>query len=362
MARGRLISKSLGSSRKFHSVIHVGGKLGEFCQVLFPLIVANTDDFGRMAGDAFTIKNVVLPSSRRSEQEFERALGVMHDVQLIARYVVEGAIYLQVIKFDEHQPGLTKRTKSKFPEIPADSGIAGNLPLNLTEFKRRESNGREENPEPARRADGLFDLFWAAYPKKKSKDDARRAWHKRRPDDALLAVMLRAIERQQHSPDWQREGGRFVPHPATWLNDGRWMDEVQVDVPAGEVLGPKLIAANGSSVGHRARARTPTAESNRPIFIGQRLVVLEWMFSKLQRTLGSYADAMQWDLWFQEADRRAMAEPVVVTEWGPWLQSEVLIYARQQGWAVAEPQASGKPTLSARMASVLASIAAAEGR
>jgi hypothetical protein len=230
MARGRLISKSLGSSRRFHTLLIAGGKIGEFCQVLFPLIVANTDDFGRMAGDAFTVKNVVLPSSPRSEQDFERALVVIHNVGLVVRYEVDGAIYIQVNKFDEHQPGLTKRTKSKFPEIPESHGSPVNLPLNLTESKGTEQKGIERNPEPALRAVTGFDTFWAAYPKKKAKPDALKAWNKLHPDAALLAVMLRALDHQKHSPDWQKESGRYVPHPATWLNAGRWTDEdVELD-------------------------------------------------------------------------------------------------------------------------------------
>lgn len=118
MARGRMISKSLGSSRRFHSLIAAGGKLGEFCQVLFPLLVANTDDYGRMAGDAFTVKNVVLPSSRRTEREFDRALDVLADVDLIDRYAVDGAVYLQIVRFDEHQINLHKRNSSKIPDNP----------------------------------------------------------------------------------------------------------------------------------------------------------------------------------------------------------------------------------------------------
>jgi hypothetical protein len=70
-----------------------------------------------------------------------------------------------------------------------------------------------------------FNAFWSAYPKKKAKDDAQRAWDKRRPNDELLAVMLRALERQKHSPDWQKESGRYIPFPATWLNQARWTDE-----------------------------------------------------------------------------------------------------------------------------------------
>ena len=231
MARGRLISKSLGSSRKFHALLGAGGKLGEFCQVLYPLLVANTDDFGRMPGDAFTVKHVVLPSSRRSEAEFETALDVLADVLLIDRYVVEDAIYLQVIKFDAHQVNLHKRTDSKFPE---PSGSSRKYRANLRELNLIQSNPEpkrtqnpEGNPEPSLRAESLFDRFWAAYPKKKAKDDARQAWTKRRPDEALLTLMLRAIEQQSSSDDWRKERGRYVPFPATWLNRGQWTDSAE---------------------------------------------------------------------------------------------------------------------------------------
>jgi hypothetical protein len=238
MARGRLISKSLGSSRRFHALLGAGGKLGEFCQVLFPLLVANTDDFGRMPADAFTVKNVVLPSSPRPERDFDKALDVIADVGLIARYDVDGSIYLQVHQFDLHQPNLHKRTASRFPDGP---GTSGNFRRNLTEFNLTESK-RTQNPEPcprARTADSLFASFWKAFPKKKAKEDAQRAWDKRRPNDELLAVMLRALERQKQSPDWQKESGRYIPLPATWLNGARWTDEVEVD--PGEIAPAPLL-------------------------------------------------------------------------------------------------------------------------
>jgi len=226
MARGRLISKSLGSSRKFHEVLTVGGKVGEFCQVLFPLIVANTDDFGRMAGDAFTVKNVVLPSSRRPEADFDRALNALHTVGLITRYRgPDDEIYLSVNKFDQHQPNLHKRLRSHFPEPPGDSGRFPEVP---SEFKGTEQNPElkgTQNRAPHDSAPAsAFDQFWAVYPKKKAKDDARKAWAKRQPSAELVAVILAAIERQKQHPDWLKEGGRYIPFPATWLNRGQWTD------------------------------------------------------------------------------------------------------------------------------------------
>ncbi len=192
------------------------------------LLVANTDEFGRLPGDAFTVKNLVLPSSSRPEADFDRALGVLQTVSLIDRYTVNGAIYLQVQHFDEHQVNLHKRTHSQFPESP---GISGKVPLNLIQSNLRESNSRESNSSAsgARVPDG-FEQFWAAYPKKRAKTDARKAWEKHRPDGGLVQTILAAIASQRLSPDWLKERGRYIPFPATWLNRGQWTDAVEEPV------------------------------------------------------------------------------------------------------------------------------------
>jgi hypothetical protein len=98
-----MISKSLGSSRKYHALLAAAGPLGEFCQVLFPLLVANSDDFGRFSGDAFTVKHAVLPTSPRPEAEFEQALAALAQVQLIQVYQVQARRYLQIADFQQHQ-------------------------------------------------------------------------------------------------------------------------------------------------------------------------------------------------------------------------------------------------------------------
>lgn len=69
-----------------------------------------------------------------------------------------------------------------------------------------------------------FDLFWEAYPKKVGKEAARAAF--RRVKGVSMETMLAALDRQRLTEQWQRENGRFIPHPATWLNQGRWADEL----------------------------------------------------------------------------------------------------------------------------------------
>jgi uncharacterized protein YdaU (DUF1376 family) len=69
-----------------------------------------------------------------------------------------------------------------------------------------------------------FEEFWQAYPHKVGKGGAWRVWRRirdRPPNPELLA----ALERQKGSTQWRRDHGRYIPHPATWLNQRRWEDE-----------------------------------------------------------------------------------------------------------------------------------------
>lgn len=68
-----------------------------------------------------------------------------------------------------------------------------------------------------------FDLFWSAYPKKKSKGAARKAWAKLKIGGTLFAQIMTALDAQRTWPEWTDIA--FVPHPATWLNGERWLDE-----------------------------------------------------------------------------------------------------------------------------------------
>ena len=70
-----------------------------------------------------------------------------------------------------------------------------------------------------------FELFWKEYPRKQAKKNALKAWLKIAPDEELTERIISAIKTQRLWPDWQKEGGRFIPLAATWLNGSRWEDE-----------------------------------------------------------------------------------------------------------------------------------------
>ncbi len=76
-----------------------------------------------------------------------------------------------------------------------------------------------------------FDKFWAAYPKKVAKADARKAWAQTKDIRPELTNLLSAVKAACKTEAWMKDGGKYIPHPATWLRGERWEDELEVSLP-----------------------------------------------------------------------------------------------------------------------------------
>lgn len=77
-----------------------------------------------------------------------------------------------------------------------------------------------------------FDTFWERYPRKVSKQQARKAWQALSAGERSLAYAV--IE--DHVALWWREGRGLstVPHASTWLNQQRFHDELRYVAPRDE--------------------------------------------------------------------------------------------------------------------------------
>lgn len=89
---------------------------------------------------------------------------------------------------------------------------------------------REKKPRASRVlviAEG-FDAFWDAYPRHAKRAEAEKAWTKLSPDVFTRNAILSALQWQRRLPDWTKDGGQFIPYPASYLNGRRWEDEPPV--------------------------------------------------------------------------------------------------------------------------------------
>lgn len=70
-----------------------------------------------------------------------------------------------------------------------------------------------------------FTIFWANYPRRVAKKEARKAWAQLKPDTALFDRIIEALQWQCESEQWTKDGGKWIPHAASWLRGERWEDE-----------------------------------------------------------------------------------------------------------------------------------------
>lgn len=116
-----------------------------------------------------------------------------------------------------------KKRYTKSTTVYGGSERTRSLPSEEEEEEETESKSEaKSNPNTSRAS--AFDAFWKAYPKKTGKEAARKSFARAKAD---IGTMLSALEVQKQSEQWTKNNGQFIPNPTTWLNQGRWEDEVQ---------------------------------------------------------------------------------------------------------------------------------------
>jgi hypothetical protein len=193
-------------------------------EVFYRRVMSVVDDFGRYYADHGLLRAACYPRqlNKVSDSDIGKWLTACVNAALVRVYPAsDGESYLQLIDFRQQ----ARAKESKFPAPPSTCAADAMQVI---------SGGRADAPvfvfgdvsaTPAESAEDLFAEFWEAYPKKKSKDDALKAFSKRKPTRDLLEQMLSAIRRQVSSEAWTKDKGQYIPYPASWLNDGAWKDE-----------------------------------------------------------------------------------------------------------------------------------------
>lgn len=127
------------------------------------------------------------------------------------------ADYFKRVAYLNTKPDWQPLIKSGFCEVlQADASTMQADARPETEQRRDRAEERQSN------SSGDFECFWRAYPKKRNKGNAEKAWKKLNPP---LAKILDALEWQRQQQSWTKDGGQFVPYPASYLNAKGWEDE-----------------------------------------------------------------------------------------------------------------------------------------
>lgn len=131
--------------------------------------------------------------------------------------------------FVREEPARDDQPSTLSPET-GKQGFGGSGSITRTDLPRTDNN-----PQAPKGA-GIegFAEFWKTYPKKVGKDAAEKAWNRKVKTPETIKAILEAVKTQAQSDAWKKEGGQFVPNPATWLNAGRWKDEMPGECSAAQ--------------------------------------------------------------------------------------------------------------------------------
>lgn len=208
-------------------------ELDPLARILFEGLWCLADREGRLEDRPKRIKSDILPYD---DCDVDGFLWDLHNKNFIIRYEVQGSKYIQIVTFKKHQNPHCKEAPSEIPApdlhhastvqepdknrtSPADSLNLDPDSLNLDPLPPNPPQGEPEKKQTP------FDIFWEAYPKKRSKGDAEKAWKKIKPNEQLLTAILSKLEQAKTSVEWTKDGGQFIPYPASWLNAKGWEDE-----------------------------------------------------------------------------------------------------------------------------------------
>ena len=111
----------------------------------------------------------------------------------------------------------------EYPPLPPTGGKRGG--------RKKDKSVPSWNPE-------RFEAFWEYYrthARGEDRQGAVQAWDKLQPDDALIAVMGRALQAQVASKSWRE--GIGIPYAKRWLSNQRWKDSLPRDPEAPEEEG-----------------------------------------------------------------------------------------------------------------------------
>lgn len=133
---------------------------------------------------------------------------------------------------EENLPNYGRNLLPENKENKREEIYSSNSHLNQSAPSNSEKDESAKDKEQEYK--GMFSQFWEAYPRKQKKKEAYDKFIKMiKKQPALFPKIMKALEQQKNSRQWQKDGGQFIPLPTTWINGEQWNDEIEVQPPAG---------------------------------------------------------------------------------------------------------------------------------
>lgn len=204
-------------------------------ETLFTRLIARCDDNANFDGEPALLLCGLFAKRFRDQlidvTKVERLRDELVSAGLVTLYRNNGAIYIHINKCKK----CIRKDLAKDERFPQPTDIKEDTEIVTESIRNRPENGthrtdqtisEQNRQEHITLVAQMFTDFWKAYPKKTGKGAAEKSFMKIKPSKELFQNMLDAIATQKESSQWKKDGGQYIPNPATWLNQKRWEDEI----------------------------------------------------------------------------------------------------------------------------------------
>ena len=179
---------------------------------------------------------------------FETGLDMEMLNKIILRFSEDGKIHYQdgwvcVVNYEEYQimnPSMKSSADKSLHSVPpsvlywfrAKNHLVDTLSTSCGHNKDKDKDKDKDKNlcSSATRTNEQFTEFWFAYPRKQAKQDAEKAFRAAKLKPEQLQTILQDIQRRRASADWMKDGGQFIPLPATYLRGKRWEDSPSLSI------------------------------------------------------------------------------------------------------------------------------------
>lgn len=147
--------------------------------------------------------------------------------------------------FNEKKPSVLKKSFEKKPNENENVNVNENENVNENVYVNENADGlrsretigcdthtalQSQSAALQSQSDISFSDFWKAYPKRVDKKHAQIEWRRINPDTQTAQRIIDGVGMWAKSLQWQQDGGKYIPHPATYLRTARWEDTDAIDV------------------------------------------------------------------------------------------------------------------------------------
>lgn len=212
-------------------------ELPPLCRMFFQGLWLLADREGKLEDRPRKLKAQILPYDDADGDAF---LCALKDASFLRRYEIDGASYIKILNFNEHQSPHKDEAESVIPDpvtqkhavstIEAPEEHQQKLPCTLYPVscikKEKENKLTQKKKKKDHRL--KFEQFYKTYPRHKDRERARKVFEKLNPDEELFAEIMQALENQAEEHKLKNIDKQYLKYPQAWLNGKCWTDEVDM--------------------------------------------------------------------------------------------------------------------------------------